>query len=417
MLMAWLGLGCQCVAIPTRTYACESDGDCLADAAGFDAAVADFDDGGVCQTWHCVEAHWGDAGRGAPALIHHVVALPADIDGGPSGWFGGVLLPDGRVLAVPHDADSILLFDPRDDSVARFGPLLDDSPQKFAGGVLTREHHVLLFPYRAHAVLELQLEGTDIGYRTISPALASKDGGAPMYVGGVVDAFGTVWSASESPDGLPLVRYHPTDGRMALLRADAGAWGGFWGLTRLKDDRLVAFPKQYPDAPTVLSSRILVITPRPTLNQADFEFMAGFDLSQGDHPLRGGALTSSGDVCAFEAGLEGDVACLSSDAASVKVRHGTEPGAGFCATFGDGFVWAAPDHGKMQRLSADDHAAFDLPGVPLGTQGRFWYQGLVATPQGLVSIPAKPGAGFLVVVPAPEVRPMSVLLSPWFNKL
>ena len=56
--------------------------------------------------------------------------------------------------------------------------------------------------------------------------------------------------------------------------------------------------------------------------------------------------------------------------------------------------------------------------------GRQGYLGMVATPQGLVAIPAGPGTGFLLIQPGTpvrgniyDVRPMPVLLSPFFNKL
>ncbi len=347
--------------------------------------------------------------------------LPAGVDGGPYGWFGGVLLPDGRVLAIAHNADRFLAFDPRTDAVAQLGPLVPGTARKYAGGVLARNGRVYVLPYQAHAVLELTPE--DGGLREVGPQLFSFDGGAPQYVGGVLDSFGTVWSASESPDGLPLLRFDPVSGVMTFHSFKSGPWGGFWGLARLPDDRLITFPKEYASNPSVLAPTPFVISPEEALADAGLEAVGAFDMTDGGFPLQGGSLTFEGQVCATPAGLEARVVCFGTPFfgfINASVFTGPVMGYGFNASFGDGRVWTSPDlNNLLARIAGDG-------GITTTTvqAGRYGYLGMVATPQGVVGIPGAPGTGFLLIQPgtalAPGIydsRPLPVLLSPFFNKL
>lgn len=440
--------GCQCVTVPERDYACEpNDQACLAaDAGAADAGVADagaadagppdaavpcdggaclFGDAGICQSWACVDALW----TVSPETTTHsfsTTELPAGVDGGEYGWFGGVLLPDGRVLAVAHTADRFLTFDPVSLVVETFGPPLLGSERKYAGGVLGPNGKVYVFPYAAHTLLELTPE--DGGVREVGPTLSSSDGGGPLYVGGVVDAFGTLWSASEHPDGLPLLRFDPLTNQTAFYLgaggAGAGKWGGWWGMARLPDDRLLAFPKEYFANPDVLSPFMVVISPSEELDDAGTRQLREFDLRDGGFPLQGGSLTRDGQVCATPAGLESRVVCVKlAPAGGLQTATFSGPpgltGYGFNSSFGDGRVWTTPDLNDQAARIASDGGITTL----FVQAGRYGYLGQVATPQGLVAIPGAPGLPFLLIQPRAmlvdevESRPMPVLLSPWFNKL
>lgn len=458
--------GCQCVSVPERDYVCESNDDCLTgeacvamrceapevdggfdagvdagsmDAgssdAGHDAGVVDAGtDGGwsMCNSWSCVTASWpapSDAGNGDGVTY---AMIPASVDGGEYGWFGGVLLPDGRVLAVASSATQFLTFDPRTLDVQVFGAPLNvpepqsgmSWPRSYAGGVLHPNGMVYVFPYQAHTMLELNpLDG---GIRPVGPVLALSDGGYPNFVGGVVDAYGTVWTVSESSsESVSMLRFDPTNGnatRFAAPMMSKPRWGGWWGMARMPDDTLLAFPKEYFNNPDSLSPYIVNITPGPELEDAGFTEVSGFDLVDGGlgFPMQGGSLTHDGAVCGTAAGTETRFVCVTGGTTKVATTY---PGPvnvwGFSGTFSDGRVWTTPDSAsRMVRLESNGNASLRS----VTNTNRYSFLGLVATPQGMVLIPgASTQREFVLVKPGgqntPDTRPMPVLLSPYFNKL
>ena len=64
-------------------------------------------------------------------------------------YYGGVLIPDGRIVCVPHSATSILII----DTVGSYS-LVGTTPgnQAFAGGVLLPNGKVLFVPYSYSAI-------------------------------------------------------------------------------------------------------------------------------------------------------------------------------------------------------------------------------------------------------------------------
>lgn len=432
--------GCQCVTVPPRQYRCEPGDDaCVATDAGVpdsglpdaglpDAAVPGpcdggpcrFTDAGVCADWGCVDALWGPTSALPPPTIGaRNTPIPPGLDGGVYGWFGGVLLPDGRVLAVAHTADRFLTYDPRSHEVASIGPQFSSPLRKYAGAVLAPNGLVYAFPYQARQLLEIDpLSGL---MNPVGPQLSSSDGGDPLYVGGVVDAFGRVWTVSEAHEAMPILRFDPGDGGLTRFNPVGSApWGGWWGMARLPDDRLLTFPKEYFADPTVLSPSVMVITPHP--GAADFEQVAGFDMADAGSGLQGGSLTRAGSVCSTPAGLTSKLVFvrLESGALAASDVDTVVTGFGFAATDSDGFVMTTPDlNDEVAVISSDG-------GVTLRriSGQRYGYLGLIATPQGMVGIPGGPPAGFLLLQPGTALdggvfdrRPMPVLLSPWFNKL
>ncbi|PZR07388.1 MAG: hypothetical protein DI536_27425 [Archangium gephyra] len=464
--------GCQCVSVPEREYACESSADCLTgeacvsqrcvaprvdggfdagldagsvdaggvdaghDAGGFDAGAGDAGaDAGwsMCNAWACVTASWperSDAGTGAAVAFG---PIPADLDGGEFGWFGGVLLPDGRVLAIPNSSTRFLTFDPRTLEVAPFGAPLDVPepptgqrwPRSYAGGVLHPNGLVYVFPYQARAILEVN--PADGGWREVGRNLLRADGGAPHYVGGVVDAYGTVWSASESSEeSVSIVRYDPQSQSSALFgpsNVSKPRWGGWWGMARLPDDSLLAFPKEYGNGPSYLSPYILSIKPAAALDDAQFSEVGGFDLGKPDagFAVQGGSLTYEGAVCATPAAMDSRFVCIVSNGSgtTATLHEGPVSYWGFNGTFSDGRVWTAPDSAsQMVSINGNGQAAVRS----INATNRYGFLGLVATPQGMVLIPGSPTQrDFMLVRPGGlqgnDTRPMPVLLSPYFNKL
>jgi hypothetical protein len=74
----------------------------------------------------------------------------------PAGCLGCVLLPDGRVLLVPHMGAHPLLYDPRADTLAASQvdvSALSEVAAYCAGGVLLPDGRVLLAPYMASAAV------------------------------------------------------------------------------------------------------------------------------------------------------------------------------------------------------------------------------------------------------------------------
>jgi hypothetical protein len=416
--------GCQCAQLPDVAFACEP-GDDSCDAGALDAGLLDggsdaggsdagagpdagaLDAGGAdaglapCNDWQCVQQGWVPTQSSVANPSLHDVGL----DGGALGWFGGVLLPDGRVLAIAHTADTFVVFDPSTHEVTPFGPpagegILAGDLRKFAGGVLVGRR-VYVFPYEARRVHELNLD--DGGFHAIGPRLAAPDGGWPRYVGGVVDQFGKVWTVSE--EALPLLRFD-----LASAQPDGGVdttaftvGGGYWGMVRRPDDQLLAFPKELEGR----SNQILRINPSTTLMPA---VVPGFTASAG---LQGASLLSDGTVCATPAGLDSSPVCVDSSF-GVTSDGGVHRSFGFNATGPDGLVWTAPDDlAEVLRISPQGISTTTLM---VGSFSRYSHLGLVATPLGMVGIPGEPPHRFLLL-PLSEKRPMRALLSPYFNKL
>lgn len=446
---------CQCVTVPDRVYRCAEGDVACADAGTTDAGRADagptdsgtpdsgapdagdagsndagsscdgglcrFDDGGWCTSWACVQSLWTPSSQSTNSLGTRGIDLPADVDAGDLyGWFGGVLLPDGRVLAVAHDSDQFLLFDPRTDAITVAARTPRSGRRKYAGGVLAPNGKVFVFPYLERRVLELTVE--DGGVREVGVELGPPDGGFAYYVGGVLDAHGFVWTASESHDALPIYRFQAdAPANVAIFPAPSGVsgWGGWWGMVRLPDDRLLLLPKEYNPA---LSPAPVLVTPGPAVGDAGFALVDGFSLTDGGFALQNGSLTPDGVVCATPAGLVAAVLCLRPGDAGTLVPtvHATGPNAfGFNAAFGDGRVWTTPDSSSLMARIASDGGVSTVT----ATSTRYGYLGLVATPQGLVGIPSGAGTGFMLIQPGSaqngvyDARPLPVLLSPYFNKL
>jgi hypothetical protein len=242
-----------------------------------------------------------------------------------------------------------------------------------------------------------------------------------LYTGGVVDAEGTIWGVSERPDAImSVIRFWPlTEQVDKFAHALPSGWGGWFGLTRLPNDDLLAFPKETFSSPA-LSSAVLRIRPRQTHPSMRFTEVSGFDARDAGFTFQGAALTHAGHACAIAAGPDARYLCITGSGPALHV--GPVSRYGLPATFGDGRVWTSPDDDALTALDAD--GGFSL--CPVATPGgstRYAYLGMVATPNGFVVIPGTlQSGGFLLLRPGRdggvgETRPMPVLLSPFFNKL
>ncbi len=445
LLLAAFAGACQCATLrEDLLYRCDTaadcadgqcvDGWCQPEAppgdAGSDGGAAEDGGGGtdagaeVCNSWECVRTLWPNPDAVTNALGVRTFPVPKDIVLGTYAWFGGVLLPDGKVLAIPHTANRALLIDPSALSAAAFGPELFpayENERMYAGGVLAPDGFVYAFPYARSRLLRIDPatgERVEVGPELVPETVTE---GARM-VGGAVDRFGHIWSASEGVHGI--LRFEPVSGESRLFASpDGGLWGGWWGMTRLADDRLVLFPKEGVHGKK-LSPAIVIVTPTEDFEGLVMEELPGYDAATQGIGLQGGALTWSGAAWSASAGLDERAVFLRTDDVPEIVLTGADAGFGFLGTFSDGQVWTSPDNSatglNLWRFNSDGKPSLLQSNVVVP---RYAYLGLVATPAGLVGIPgttdlvlllqpgaAKPDGGY-------DSRPMPVLLSPYFNKL
>ena len=408
--------GCQCAQLPNLIFACPDARGCEVPDAGPDSGG---DAGLFCNTWTCVEARWAPpADAGFPGFTSFALNLDPGVDAGlygVLGWFGGVLLPSGKVLAIPHRVPFVLEIDPDplNHSVRQFGPRLASGvDRKWAGGVLTSSGIVFAFPYEEGRML--RIDPADASVERWGPDLQRPDGGPPHYVGGVIDKFGFIWSVSENElEAYPVIRVDPSDGGVATF-IQKGRWSGWWGMSRLPDDRLVAFPKEFT---TNGSPYILEISPGPTITDATLTLRTTFDASDSGMSLQGGAMTRSGVLVVAPSSLQGQALLYDPRDGGTQLFPIPGIGVGFLGTHGDGYVYSSPDH-QMQALRLSSDAGVQLLTSPFGADGdRYGWLGMVATPVGLVGIPGNRASVLVFQAGTPEQRPIDVLLSPWFNKL
>jgi streptogramin lyase len=72
---------------------------------------------------------------------------------GNQAYAGGVLLPDGRVLFVPYNRSTIGFFDPSTNSYTELSiTVTTGSAPYFRGGVLTADNRVILSPYNSYNI-------------------------------------------------------------------------------------------------------------------------------------------------------------------------------------------------------------------------------------------------------------------------
>ena len=103
-------------------------------------------------------------------------------------FFGGVAIPNGRILMVPYNYSNVGAFDPtRDGYSDMFFPTGFIPPQAFSGGVLTPQGKVVFIPYKSGNVSVYVNEGGGI----LSNATAH-NAPLPAFLGGVLDPNGNV---------------------------------------------------------------------------------------------------------------------------------------------------------------------------------------------------------------------------------
>jgi streptogramin lyase len=114
------------------------------------------------------------------------VPIYGNVAGGPPGgsaYWGGVYLPDGRVLFVPQGANSVGFFNP---ATGLFSAALLSVTTGFRGGVLTPSGNVVFVPYSsANALVYNPLSGASANVVVNAPG-SSFQGGVLVPSGNVV---------------------------------------------------------------------------------------------------------------------------------------------------------------------------------------------------------------------------------------
>lgn len=392
-------------------------GDAGPDAGSPDAGASDAgppdsgaSDGGLfCNDWSCVRNAWPDAGANAEEWF----GFPP-VDPGPAStyaWFGGVLLPNGKVLGVPHQADHALLIDPVARTATAFGALLPaDGGRRWTGAVLGPDGFVYALPSAETQLL--RYDWRDGGTERWGPVLAL-DGGAPRLTGGAVDRYGTLWAVSENEAVTePVFRFDLTDGGLKTFAVGPGLGGGWWGLSRTLDDRLVAFPKErYTDAG---SRRVLEIAPGAAFDSATLTLRFEIDAEDAGLALSGAALDRDGNLFSTPAspGLPRTLTRFADGGLAVVAQ---EPIAlGTIGSHGNGCTYTTPALGLYLRQCDGQKPTLLDAGF---ASDQYGFLGWVATPEGLVAIPGTQSQAVMLRPSAKEPRALPVLLSPYFNRL
>ena len=165
--------------------------------------------------------------------------LSAAASGGGK-YFGGVLLPDGRVVLVPYNAGHVGLYDPNTD---RWTEGQDDLSAlgigKYEGGVLLPDGRVVLVPEYASSV-GLYDPSTDSWTEGMDDLSAL--GYASKYRGGVLLPDGRVLLVPEYAQHVGL--YDPSTDRWTEGKDDLSAVGGskYFGGVLLPDGRVMLVP-------------------------------------------------------------------------------------------------------------------------------------------------------------------------------
>ena len=75
---------------------------------------------------------------------------------GSAKWIGGVLAPNGKIYGIPSSSTQILEIDPNTKTTTLFGNLSDDS-YKWIGGVLAPNGKIYAIPVNSTKILEIQI--------------------------------------------------------------------------------------------------------------------------------------------------------------------------------------------------------------------------------------------------------------------
>ena len=182
-----------------------------------------------CAPYNASEARIFDPSDGS------VATTSANSFPGIAAYVGGVLLPNGRVFCVPFNATQARIYDPGNNSVATTPPGSFPASSAFFGGVLLPDGRIFCVPY--NATQARTYNPTDDTFTTTA---ANSFPGNSAHAGGVLLADGRVFC----------VPYNSTQGRIydpvtGSVTATAAVFpGNYWflGGVLLPDGRIFCVP-------------------------------------------------------------------------------------------------------------------------------------------------------------------------------
>lgn len=149
-------------------------------------------DSGLPWTWAAVEQVISAPPASGSVTGRWIPVSPTSVD---RAWAGGVLLLDGRVVAIPFNESSVLVINPATNTSERWPITGGGVEEGWQGGVLLPDGKVIAFPRNAGRFLRI-----DPVARTVTPfgddlSDTGLAGGVDKFRGGVLGLNGQVYAA------------------------------------------------------------------------------------------------------------------------------------------------------------------------------------------------------------------------------
>ena len=191
------------------------------------------------------------------------------------GYFGGVLLPDGRVFMVPSNATSAALFDPASDTLimANVSTSFGSGFTSYMGGVLLHDGKVFCIP-ASSATARIY----DPVNNTVSIPGGNYAGTSLAYRGGVLMNDGNVFIVPYNATSAKI--YNPSTDSLTTPSGTYAGNGAFSGAVLLADGRVFLVPHNSTTARIYDPSTDTLSTPGGTY-PGSFGFQGGVLLPDG----------------------------------------------------------------------------------------------------------------------------------------
>lgn len=366
-------------------------------------------DSGLPWKWSAVEEVISAPPTGNTVTGRWIPVSPTSVD---RAWAGGVLLLDGRVVAIPFNESSVLVINPATNTSERWPITGGAVAEGWQGGVLLPDGKVIAFPRNANRFLRI-----DPVARTVTPfgddlSDTGLPGGIDKFRGGVLSLNGQVYAAPSMATFI------------ARLNPDTGT------ITRV------------PIPPTIARGRVqgAVLFPTGDIVMWPSFDMPGLLLIPGMHGAPDEVWLMPrppvGEVPAFNAGgvvtgIENAVAPPHQNAMPLRYKAGVLswdaplPGvspraanAWFFAAWSTNGHFYAPPFGQEEAISFSRDGAPSLLSFDPGDSTFRSVLGVVALPDGrIIGIPHARSAWLELSPAGRRTLPLEAFTSPYLNKL
>lgn len=295
---------------------------------------------------------------------------------GTDGNVGGVLLPDGRVLCIPHVNTSLRIYDPINNAVKVLTPTSPSLPGQYAyaGGVLMADGRVFFVPYGTTSARVFNPTTDELTIPNVT--FPGNDG----HYGGVLLPDGRVFCCPFYATQAKI--YDPASDTLANANGTYPGAGALCGCVLLRDGRVYCVPRSGTAARIYDPVSDTTSIPNGTFPGTASAFAGGVLMADGRvfivprnsttariyDPVTDSLITPNGTYPgnnAFTSGVllpDGRVFCspYSSTTSAVydpvadevTVPRGTYPGAGsYCGSvlLGDGRVFCVPQSATVAK--------------------------------------------------------------------